>query len=178
MGKRQNYLANKNALPVRTAAPSSAANKGVFMSTQRVYGMDTSIMFAERGPGYHTRPHRHECEQMNYVMSGEIWFFVEDEGYLCKQGDLMRIPRGKVHWAYNCANGNAVVLESHTPPLIGNHAEARSTAVPLLGDDERLEDVKYVVNEVIPMDPKIVAEIERRAIGDDALKNAPVMQAG
>ena len=42
------------------------------------------------------------------MMSGEIWFFVEGEGYLCKKGDLMRIPRGKVHWAYNCAHGTAV----------------------------------------------------------------------
>ena len=173
MGKRQSYHARKDDLPVRTAAPSSAANKDIVMSTQRVFGKDTSIMFAERGPGYHTRPHRHECEQMNYIVSGEIWFFVEDQGYRCKQGDLMRIPRGKVHWAYNCAHGDAVVIESHTPPLIGNNAEARKTAIPLLGDDEKIADVKYVVNEVVPMDPDWVAEVERRAIGEAALKAAP-----
>jgi quercetin dioxygenase-like cupin family protein len=173
MGKRQNYHARKDDLPVRTAAPSSAANQDIVMSTQRVFGKDTSIMFAERGPGYHTRPHRHECEQMNYVVSGEIWFFVEDQGYCCKQGDLMRIPRGKVHWAYNCAHGDAIVIESHTPPLIGNNADARKTAIPLLGEDEKIEDVKYVVNEVVPMDPNWVADVERRAIGEAALKAAP-----
>jgi hypothetical protein len=109
-------------------------------------------------------------------MSGEIWFFVEGEGYLCQKGDLMRIPRGKVHWAYNCSQGTAVVLESHTPPLIGNNAEARKTAVALLGDDEKIEDVKYVVNEVVPMDPKWVADAELRAIGEEAIKNAPMMK--
>ena len=90
--KRQNYHARKDDLPVRTAAPSAAAHKGVVMSTQRIHGIDNSIMFAERGPGYHTKPHRHECEQINYIVEGEMWFFVEGEGYHCKKGDLMRIP--------------------------------------------------------------------------------------
>src|SRR3954451_9369237 len=72
--KRQNYLVGKNDLPVRTAAPSAAAHKGIVMSTQRVYGVNNSIMFAARGPGYHTKPHRHECEQINYIVEGEMWF--------------------------------------------------------------------------------------------------------
>ena len=40
----------------------------------------------------------------------------------------------------------------------------------LLGDDERMEDVKYVVNVVVDMDPQWVADAERRAIGDAVLK--------
>ena len=165
MGLRQNYHARKDDLPVRRAMPSSAVSADMVLATQRVYGTETSIMFAERGPGYHTRPHRHDCEQMNYIVSGEIWFFVEDQGYRCRAGDIMRIPRNKVHWAYNCGGENAVVIESHCPPLIGNNAEARRTAVPLLGADETPESVRYVVNEVVPLDPAWVAEVEARAIG-------------
>lgn len=45
-------------------------------------------MIASRAPGYHTRPHAHESEQINYVLEGEIWFFVEDKGFLCRKGDL------------------------------------------------------------------------------------------
>jgi mannose-6-phosphate isomerase-like protein (cupin superfamily) len=168
--KRQNYLASKKDLPVRTAAPSAAAHKGVMMSTQRVHGIESSIMFAERGPGYHTRPHRHDCEQMNYIMSGEMWFFVEGQGYHCKPGDLMRIPRGRLHWAFNCSDQHTTILETHCPPLIGNNAEARTTAVSLLGDDESMDDVDYKVNEVIDLDPNWVAQCEREAIGDAVLK--------
>jgi mannose-6-phosphate isomerase-like protein (cupin superfamily) len=170
IAKHQNYHARKQDLPVRTAAPSAAAHKGITMSTQRVHGIESSIMFAERGPGYHTKPHRHDCEQMNYIMSGEMWFFVEGEGYHCKKGDLMRIPRGRVHWAFNCSDEHTTILETHCPPLIGNNAEARKTAVSLLGDDEKMEDVQYKVNEVIDMDPQWVADAERRAIGDAVLK--------
>lgn len=164
MGK-QKYYAKKDDLPIRRAMPSAAVRQDMILATQRVYGMENSIMFAERGPGYHTRPHRHDCEQMNYVVSGEIWFFVDGEGYRCRKGDIMRIPRNKVHWAYNCGSENAVLIESHCPPLIGNHAEARSTAVPLLGADEDVGAVKYVVNEIVELDPAWVAEVEERALG-------------
>ena len=54
--------------------------------------------------------------------------------------------------------------------LIGNNAEARKTAVSLLGDDEKMEDVKYVVNVVVDLDPDWVAQCEREAIGDAVLK--------
>jgi quercetin dioxygenase-like cupin family protein len=171
MGKKQNYHATKDDLPVRRAMPSAAVSQDMVLATQRVYGMENSIMFAERGPGYHTKPHRHDCEQINYVVSGEIWFFVDDQGYRCRKGDIMRIPRNKVHWAYNCGSEDAVLIESHCPPLIGNNAEARTTAVPLLGSDEDVGEVKYAVNIVVPLDPAWVAEVEERAIGK-AVENA------
>lgn len=164
---KPNYRTRKDVLPVRRARPSSAANESVVLASQRVYGNETSIMFAERGPGYHTRPHQHAAEQMNYILSGEIWFYVDGRGYRCKPGDLMRIPKDKVHWAWNRGTEQAVIIETHCPPLIGNDAEARTTAVPLLGPDEDKEKVPYVVNRVIPMDPKEVAAIEQRAFDEE-----------
>lgn len=168
MTSKPDYRINKAALPMRRARPSSAANEGVVLSSQRVYGIETSIMFADRGPGYHTRPHRHDAEQMNYIVSGEIWFFVEEHGYRCSPGDIMRIPRNVVHWAYNRGTEHAVIIESHCPPLIGNTAEARTTAHPLLAPSEDVAAVRYVVNEVITMDPDKVAEIEARAFTEEA----------
>ena len=159
---KPNYRTRKDDIPVRTAAPSSAANENVVLSAQVVYGNETSIMFAERGPGYHTRPHQHEAEQMNYILSGEIWFYVDGRGYLCKPGDIMRIPKDKIHWAWNRGGELAKIIETHCPPLIGNHAAARSTSVGLLGPEEDKEKVPYVINKVIPMDPKDVAAIEQR----------------
>lgn len=170
MSEKPNYFVSKDDIHIRRAKPSSAANEGVILSSQRVYGMENSIMFADRGPGYHTRPHQHDCEQINYIVSGEIWFFVDGHGYRCGPGDIMRIPRNHVHWAYNRGTEHAVIIESHCPPLIGNDAEARTTAHPLLGPQENKEDVNYVVNVVVPMDPKEVAEIEARAFAEDAKK--------
>jgi mannose-6-phosphate isomerase-like protein (cupin superfamily) len=164
MAKRENYLVNKKDLPVRNAKPSSAVNDDIRLVSRRIYGTETSVMFAERDPGYHTRPHRHACEQINYIISGEIWFFVDGEGYRCRKGDIMRIPKSKVHWAWNGGTERAVLIETHCPPLIGNNEEARKTAVPLLGSDEEPRDVKYVVNEVVPTDPAWIAEVEARAV--------------
>ena len=76
----------------------------------------TSLVFAERAPGYHTSPHKHDCEQMNYIVSGEIYFFVDGRSYRCIVSDVMRIPRNKVHWAWNRGTETAVVFESHSPP--------------------------------------------------------------
>lgn len=87
------------------------------MVVRKAYGREASMMVAERVPGYHTRPHVHDCEQINYVVSGEIWFFIEDRAFHCRQGDFMRIPRGRVHWAWNKSDSTAVVAETHSPPL-------------------------------------------------------------
>ena len=49
----------------------------------------------------------------------EYLTFVEDQGYLCKKGDFHRIPANKVHWAWNRSESDTVVVESHSPPLVG-----------------------------------------------------------
>jgi hypothetical protein len=43
-------------------------------------------------------------------------------------------------------------------------------AVSLLGDDERMSDVRTTVNVVVDVDPQWVADCEREAIGDAVLK--------
>jgi quercetin dioxygenase-like cupin family protein len=68
-----------------------------------------------RVPGYHTLPHRHDNEQINYIADGDFWFFVEDKAYHCKTGDFQRVPRNVVHWAWNRSDRTANVIEIHTP---------------------------------------------------------------
>jgi quercetin dioxygenase-like cupin family protein len=100
----------------------------------RIYGRECNISPNWYHPGYHTRPHYHDCEQINYVIEGEIWVFVADEGFHCKQGDYIRIPRGRIHWAWNNFDKTALVIEAHSPPLIAG--KPGSTAVGLFDDDE------------------------------------------
>jgi quercetin dioxygenase-like cupin family protein len=130
-----------------------------------IFGSDTSFMLATRDPGYHTKPHLHDAEQINYIVAGELWIFVEENGYRCVKGDLMRIPRNKVHWAWNRGSGPCVMLESHTPPLIGDE-QLRRAATPMLGPDEDAELVQGVRN--IHVDINGLDEIERRAIAEPA----------
>ena len=92
------------------------------MVVRKGYGNECSLMIATRAPGYHTKPHQHESEQINYVLDGEIWFFVEDKGFHCKKGDFQRIPANTVHWAWNRSDSEATVAEAHAPALIGGPA--------------------------------------------------------
>jgi quercetin dioxygenase-like cupin family protein len=120
-------------VPERKVVLKSGEGEG-FMFTRQAYGNESSLMVAVRPPGYHTRPHAHVSEQINHVLDGEIWFFVEEQGYRCKKGDFQRIPANRVHWAWNRSNANATVVESHSPPLVGG--EIREGAAALFDENE------------------------------------------
>lgn len=120
------------------------------MVVKKGYGNECSLMIATRRPGYHTKPHQHESEQINYVLDGEIWFFVKDKGYLCKQGDFHRIPANTVHWAFNRSEKDATVAEAHAPGLIGGRAGDNANA--LFDDDEKPQIRGPGVNKNVPFD--------------------------
>lgn len=75
--------------------------KDLAVTTQMAYGNDSSIMVATRPPGFHSKPHYHDSEQLNYVADGEMWIFIGEEGFPLKKGDFFRIPRNAVHWSWN-----------------------------------------------------------------------------
>jgi len=166
MEAKPNYRVNKNDIPIREIKPKAAANDSIRMRTQKVFGSQTSLMFADRASGYHTKPHRHDAEQFNYIVSGEIWFFVDGRGYRCKPGDIMRIPRNKVHWAWNRGDNNVVVIESHTPSLVGDE-HASQKAVGLIGPDEDPKSFLHAINSVVAMSDAEVDAIEKRAIAEE-----------
>ena len=120
------------------------------MVVRKGYGNECSLMIATRAPGYHTKPHRHESEQINYVLDGEIWFFVEDKGFHCKKGDFQRIPANTVHWAWNRSDKEATVAEAHAPGLIGGRAG--EYAVGLFDEGETPQVRGPGVNQFVPYD--------------------------
>jgi len=165
MTDKPNYRINRSVVKMTEHIAQSAVGNSL-LRAQKVYGVETSIMFAERGPGYHTSPHMHDCEQMNIIVSGEMFFFVDGHGYRCKPGDVMRIPRNAVHWAWNRGNETAVLVESHSPPLTGtvfDHGEA----VALLGPNEDDASIQHKGNILVKMDQAEINAIEARAIAEE-----------
>jgi quercetin dioxygenase-like cupin family protein len=134
---------------------------GGSVGAQIAYGRETSLMAATRQPGYHSKPHRHDAEQLNYVLDGEVYIFVDDGGFLARRGDVFRIPRNAVHWSWVQGKKPCVLLETHTPPLIGDPG-VTDTAVALLGDGEG-KTVGMVASEW-PTDVDQAA-VERRVMG-------------
>jgi quercetin dioxygenase-like cupin family protein len=105
------------------------------LSTKQAFGLESSMMIARRSPGYHSRPHAHNSEQLNYVAEGEIWIYIEDKAFHLRFGDFLRVPRLAVHWAWNKSERDCMLIESHTPGL---DILPRDKTVALLdhGEDE------------------------------------------
>jgi uncharacterized cupin superfamily protein len=103
---------------------------------------------------------------MNYIVSGEIFFFVDGRGYRCKAGDVMRIPRNKVHWAWNRGTEKAVVFESHSPPLTGT-IHGRGDAVALHGPDDDDSKIQHMANIMVKIDQAEIDAIEARGIAEE-----------
>ncbi|MGC4954193.1 cupin domain-containing protein [Actinomadura citrea] len=107
------------------------------LRTKQVLGQSSSMMIATRSGGYHSEPHAHDCEQLNYVQSGEIWVFIEDTAYHLRAGDFLRIPPNAVHWAWNRSDASCELIEMHTPGLALDGIDAPR----LVADGEPYEDV-------------------------------------
>ena len=116
---------------------------GGSVGAQIAYGRDASIMVATRQPQYHSKPHSHDAEQLNYVLEGELYVFVDGDGFLAKKGDIFRIPRNAIHWSWVQGTTPCVLLETHTPPLIGDPGVI-DTAMALIGDNEDRDGIVAV----------------------------------
>jgi quercetin dioxygenase-like cupin family protein len=122
-------------IPETVLVPAKYLSGGS-VGAQIAYGRDVSLMIATRQPGYHSKPHLHDAEQLNYVLEGELYVFVENNGFLATKGDLFRIPRNAIHWSWVRGNGPCVLLEAHSPPLVGDPG-VTDTAVALMDSSER-----------------------------------------
>lgn len=137
---------------------------GGSVGAQIAYGRETSIMVATRQPHYHSKPHSHDSEQLNYVLDGELYVFVDGDGFLAKKGDVFRIPRNAIHWSWVQGTTPCVLLETHTPPLIGD-VGVTDTARALIGHDEPREGI-------IAVPSKWPAEFDRDVVERKVMKIA------
>lgn len=132
--------------------------KGGNMKTLFVYGNEANMMVATRSAGYHSVPHRHEPEQLNYVVEGELWVFIEEEAWHLKKGDFLRIPGNKLHWAWNRGDVACTMVQCHAPVL---DPDSRHGTLGLFADDETPAVRKSPKTATEHVD---VTEMERRAL--------------
>jgi mannose-6-phosphate isomerase-like protein (cupin superfamily) len=129
-----------------TVLVSATHLAGGSIGAKIVYGKDASMIVATRQPGYHSKPHLHDAEQLNYVLAGELYAFVDHDGFLAKEGDCFRVPRNAMHWSWVQGTTPCVLLEMHAPPLIGDPG-VTDTAVALIDGGEKVADVARVRSE-------------------------------
>jgi mannose-6-phosphate isomerase-like protein (cupin superfamily) len=119
--------------------------------TKAVYGNSSSLMIATRPGGYHSVPHTHDCEQLNWLQSGRLWVFVEDRAFLMETGDFLRIPAGAVHWSWNKGTAACTLVEVHTAGM-QHDALISGFAVGLFDEGEPQEFLGSPVTEFLPED--------------------------
>lgn len=101
-------------------------------------GVELAFAVSRHPSGEHASPHRHDYEQISLVVSGEIWFFVEGSAYRLGSGDMIRVPRGAVHWTWVRGREDCVCHEAFTPrPGLG----VGVGATPLLAEGEARFDL-------------------------------------
>ena len=83
---------------------------------KRVHGTEAAFAISLRKSGYHSSPHIHDFEQLNYIQEGEMWFFILDKGYHVKKGDFLRIPRNAIHWSWVKTKEPCLCYEVFCPP--------------------------------------------------------------
>jgi quercetin dioxygenase-like cupin family protein len=132
-------------IPQTNLVPAQYLSGGS-VGAQIAYGRESSIMIATRQPQYHSKPHSHDSEQLNYVLEGELFVFVGDAGFLARKGDVFRIPRNVVHWSWVKGTTPCVLLETHTPPLIGDPG-VTNTARALMAEDEPRDGIVAVASQ-------------------------------
>lgn len=143
--KAPSLIATLADIPETNLVPAQFLSGGS-VGAQIAYGREASIMVATRQPQYHSKPHSHDSEQLNYVLEGELYVFVDGGGFLATKGDVFRIPRNALHWSWVQGTTPCVLLEAHTPPLIGDPG-VMDTARALFGEDEVREGIVAVSSE-------------------------------
>jgi quercetin dioxygenase-like cupin family protein len=116
-----------------SAGTQMVSLKGGNMKTFHIFGSESSMMLATRAAGYHSRPHIHQAEQLNYCLAGEMFIFIEGVPYLFRQGEFLRIPSMAVHWAWNRSDGDCTILQSFAP----GHQITRPGSVGLFDEGEK-----------------------------------------
>lgn len=153
---------SESDIPEALLVPKERLQNGS-VGAKVVYGSECSVMIASRQAGYHSTPHMHDCEQLNYVLAGTIWIFVDEGGFRATKGDFFRVPRGAIHWSWIEPDGECLLLEVHTPPLIGD-AGVSVAACSLIDEGEEAAPLAVPTDFVsIPNG----ADIERAVMGDE-----------
>ena len=81
------------------AKPEDCAQHNIFpgVDIHTLAGQQMMLSLVEFEPGAVVPRHSHPHEQMGLLLEGELEFFVGDERYVARPGDMWRIPGGVEH---------------------------------------------------------------------------------
>ena len=57
----------------------------------------------------------HECDELLYLLEGELEVFVNQRRWTVRAGDAVSIPRGTVHGSVNTSGAPVIMLAANSP---------------------------------------------------------------
>jgi quercetin dioxygenase-like cupin family protein len=99
--------ANIDGLKVSVARPG--------VTRKSFSGEGATLAWGELTPGHEPRPHTHPHEQIVYIVSGHGTFTVGEETTDVKQGDMLVVPPGALHYAIAAGHEPMVDLSVFNP---------------------------------------------------------------
>jgi quercetin dioxygenase-like cupin family protein len=88
---------SQNFVSREGAEPAEVLKLGVQRRLIHLENLMTVIVDFEHPMEEPDPPHSHPHEQITFVASGELYFYVGDNQFFIKQGDMIRIPSGVPH---------------------------------------------------------------------------------
>lgn len=106
------------------------------MERRGIYGENGDLTEVTLHPGYHSLPHTHDCEQLTYCLDGDVWIFVENQGFHMRRGDFHRVPQNVAHWMWNRTDARCQLMTSHVPMLVPEPYEDQWLQAAFRPDEE------------------------------------------
>jgi quercetin dioxygenase-like cupin family protein len=78
-------------------------------------GEGATIALNRLMPGHAPRPHAHPHEQIAYILSGRIRFYVGGDEHVLGPGSVLRIPPNVEHWGEVVGDEPVLNLDVFTP---------------------------------------------------------------
>lgn len=95
------------------------AYRAILVDKDNMGAEDITLGICRFDPGSFHEKHTHEdAEEIMYILSGRYIGGAGDDEFLHQAGDVIFVPRGTVHWAYNPFDEPLVELFLYTKPSL------------------------------------------------------------
>ena len=95
------------------------AYRAIFVDKDNMGAEDITFGITRFDPGsYHVKHAHEDAEEIMYILSGRYIGGVGDDEFLHQPGDVIFVPRGATHWAYNPFDEPLVELFLYTKPSL------------------------------------------------------------
>ncbi len=86
---------------------------------ERCAGSAMTLGMVEIERGESNARHLHDCEEVLYLVEGELEHAIGDRSVRLRAGDAIRIPKGTPHQARNVGTGTARMVVAYNAPRRG-----------------------------------------------------------